>query len=38
MSVNVNYLHTLAAEDEFTPFAVGNGLCGGLPRVSRKTK
>ena len=38
MSVKVNDRHSMAANDDLTPFAVGDGLRSGLPCVPRKTK
>jgi len=36
--VNVNDLHTPAADDDLSRFAFGDGRRGGLPRVQRKAK
>jgi hypothetical protein len=38
VGVNVNNLHSLAADNDFTRFAVGKRLFGGLPWVPRVTK
>jgi hypothetical protein len=38
MSVNVNDLRAPAANNDLARFAFGDGLCGGLPRLQRKTE